>query len=71
MGYNASRARMESQLASAHRALFRAMEAAREDGDLGAELDLEQIMREVGRVAERSLKGKARKQLDGQLRLVP
>ena len=69
MGYGVDRAQMEAELARAHRALYRAADAAERDGDRGAEEDLRQLLAEVTRIAERSLKGKARPRLDGQLRL--
>lgn len=70
MGYSADRARMEAQLAVAHRALYRAMQAAEDAGDEGASEDLAQLLREVSRVADLSLRGKPRRaQLKGQLEI--
>jgi hypothetical protein len=70
MGYNANRARYESSLARAHRALYYAQEAAEELRDPGAADDCAQILREISRLADASLKGKARPQLAGQLKMV-
>lgn len=61
MGYSQSRATMESRLATAHRALHAAATAAAELGDEHAEDDILQILKEVTRVAEDSLKGRARR----------
>ena len=71
MGYSQNRAIYEHQLAIAHRALWRASEAAEEMGDGGAEHDCQQLLKELGRVAEHSLKSnpRARPQLKGQLSL--
>lgn len=69
MGYSKSRATFEAQLAVAHRALYRASEAAEGMRDDGAEEDCLQLLREVARVAEQSLKSnpRARPQLKGQM----
>jgi hypothetical protein len=61
MAYSPSRAKMEAQLAVAHRALARARDAAEAAGDAGAEEDIHGIMGEVTRVAEKSLTGKPRR----------
>lgn len=69
MGYGLHRARIEQNLAVAHRAVFRAREAAEQDGDVGLEEDLYGIERELTRLAERSLKGRGnllRSQRDDQ-----
>lgn len=60
MGYSQNRAIYEHQLALAHRALWRAQEAAVEMGDHGGEQDCAQLLVEVNRVAEKSLKGSPR-----------
>lgn len=71
MGYGTNRARIESELAKAHRALYYAQEAAEREGDVGLEEDLRQLLVEVTRIAERSLRGPARagSSMRGQLRL--
>lgn len=61
MGYSTGRAKMESELAAAHRRLWTASEAAQAMGDLGAAEDIDQILREVSRVASASLTSKARR----------
>lgn len=50
---------MEAALARAHRGLVQAREAAERLGDDGAAHDIHQIERELIRVAEGSLKGRA------------
>lgn len=68
--YTTDRARLESALARAHRALFDASTAAEALNEFGTEEDLRQIMQEVTRLSEASLKGSpGRRQIAGQLRL--
>lgn len=67
------RAAFETQLAVAHRALWRASSLAYDMHDESAASDCEQLQREVGRVAETSLKkfkGTRKSSLANQLRLV-
>ena len=68
MGYGPERAAMEYQLARAHRALHTAFMAADNMGDRGAAEDCWQLMVELARVAEKSLKGtpRAKPQIKGQ-----
>ena len=61
--YTAHRARIESQLAKAHRAVTEAMTAAEMDGDVTLGLDLQMLQVELTRLAEASLRGKARRSL--------
>lgn len=61
MSYSTDRARIEQNLATAHRALWRARTAAEHDGDQTLEWDLAQLQAEVQRLAENSLRGRARK----------
>jgi len=61
------RARYEAALGRAHRALWIAGCIAGEMGDHGAEEDLEQLLREVTRIAEGSLKGSARRAKSQQI----
>lgn len=61
MRYDTARARYEAQLAVAHRALFRAQEAADEMNDSGAALDLDGILGEISRLADDSLRTVMRK----------
>lgn len=60
MGYGTDRARMETQLAVAHRALYRAQQAAENMQDEGAAHDLQQLLWGVTAIAEASL-GNARR----------
>jgi len=71
MGYSINRAAYEAALAAAHRALWRAGIAAEQLGDEGAAQDVDQLLKEVTRLAEASLKGKAnaRSVLSGQTSL--
>lgn len=66
MPYSRERAVYESQLAVAHRALWRASEAASEMRDEGAEHDVVQVIKEVTRLAQASLKGKIKTPMRGQ-----
>ena len=61
MSYSHERATMEAELARAHRALYRALEAAERMNDRGAGEDIAQLLPEVTRIAEKSLTGKPRK----------
>jgi hypothetical protein len=67
-----NRARMEQAIATAHRAVWRAAEAAEEMGSEGDHEDLVAIMRELTRLQVESLKGRSRrsKQIAGQLDLL-
>lgn len=56
--YSKSRAEYESALSRAHRALYVACEAADDCRDEGAADDCRQLLKEVTRLAEASLKGK-------------
>lgn len=56
---NSTRARYEFALAAAHRQLFNASQRADELHDEGAGDDLAQLLREVSRLAEASLRDKA------------
>lgn len=69
MGYDTDRARMETQLAVAHRALYRAQRAAENMQDEGAAHDLEQMIWGVTAIAEASLDRKRRPKgvLKGQM----
>jgi len=67
MGYDSNRARIEHCLARAHRALFDAKNAAELAGDSTLYLDLQMLEVEVTRLAEASLRGKARRSIKGQL----
>jgi hypothetical protein len=69
MANSYDRAKYETRLASAHRALFYATAQAEQMGDDGAAEDLRQIAREIQRLAEASLKGKVKPQMKGQLRI--
>lgn len=64
-----ARAKYETQLARAHRSLYWASVAAEELGDLGAVDDVTQIMLEVNRLTEDSLRGRkrTREPIPGQL----
>ncbi len=66
VAYSQNRARMESSLARAHRAIVDAKHAADAAGDPGAYLDLQQIEVEITRVAEGSLNRTRKRQLRGQ-----
>jgi len=70
MRFSADRARYESALARAHKALYQAQESAEAMGDDGAAEDLRSLLRHVGVLAESSLRGKVRKPIPGQTRLV-
>jgi hypothetical protein len=69
MSYGTGRATMEAKLAIAHRALEQARKYADEAGLEGAWLDITQILVEVQRVAEDSLRGGGRRNtvLKGQM----
>lgn len=67
--YTPQRAIYETQLARAHRALYKAAAAADALNDLGAEEDCHGIMAEVLRLSEDSLRGKPRKMIRGQTSL--
>jgi hypothetical protein len=71
MSYTSDRARFESELAKAHRALTYARDAAERLQSSGDVEDLVQIRNEVTRLAEGSLRGKARpvRQIKGQQQL--
>lgn len=60
MGYGTDRARMERNLAIAHRALYTAQHAAEYMGDEGAAHDLQQLLWGVTAIAEASLRDKRR-----------
>lgn len=60
VGMDYNRATIEFRLARLHRAAVDAKLAADFSGDEGLYLDLEMIEREVTRLAENSLRGKAR-----------
>lgn len=60
------RAKLEHQLAIAHRALTRAREAADNMSDNTVYLDLTTTLVTVTRLAENSLRGKGRSQIAGQ-----
>lgn len=55
-----ARSRYEQSLATAHRAIYRAIDQAEQLGDQGAEHDCHQILKEIQRLAEASLRGKVR-----------
>lgn len=59
--YDKNRARFESQLAIAHRALFNAGEAAEALNEQGALDDLIQLLGEVTRIADDSASGRKRR----------
>lgn len=67
--YGEHRAEIESNLARAHRALVNAKNAADAAGDSTLWLDLCQLEVEVTRLAENSLRGKARRPIRGQLQI--
>lgn len=70
MGYDTQRAKLESELARAHRALYYAEEAAEALSDFGMQEDLKMLLKEVTRLGEASLRGKARRsQLAGQFEI--
>lgn len=69
--YGEHRAEIEANLARAHRALVAAKNAADAAGDSTLWLDLCQLEVEVTRLAENSLRGKARRQIHGQLEFKP
>lgn len=69
MAYSSERARIESALARAHRALWQVRESAEVIHDEGLEHDADLLMREVQRLSEASLRGKLRKPLAGQMRI--
>jgi hypothetical protein len=70
MAYSRARAVMEDRLAAAHRALHTAASAAEEMHDDGAAEDIYQILKEVSRVAEASLRDKPRRsKIKGQLEI--
>lgn len=71
MGYSTARAKLESELARAHRALYYAEAAAEDLNEPGTAEDLKQLQREVVRIAEGSLRGRpnTRSVLPGQLNL--
>lgn len=60
MDTSQARSRYEAQLHCAHRALFRAWNAAEDCGDYGAAEDCRQLQYEISRLMEDSLKGKKR-----------
>jgi hypothetical protein len=60
MPFTTDRARFESALGRAHRALWQAADAANAFGSLGDWEDCLDLAREVLRIAEGSLKGKVR-----------
>jgi len=60
MGYGIQRARMETHLASAHKALWRAHAAAEAMGSEGDEHDIFQLLEEVRRLSEASLRDRLR-----------
>jgi hypothetical protein len=70
MRYTTDRAIIESRLAVAHKAIHTAMQAADREDDNVLYLDLMSIEVTLVRLAERSLRGKARTQMRGQLELV-
>jgi hypothetical protein len=61
MAYSYHRAGYEAALAAAHRALHSAAGHASDMGSEGEQHDTEQLMREVTRLGEDSLRGKARR----------
>lgn len=69
MAYSTDRARYESELARAHRAIFNARNTALDMNDISAEQDLDQLLREVTRLAQDSLRPHKRP-YRGQMRLV-
>lgn len=56
MAIGTARAHYETQLGRAHRSLFWAVERAREMGDEGAAQDCEQLLAEITRLNEDSLR---------------
>jgi len=75
--YTAHRARLEQNIAGAHRAISRAIDAAESDGDQGMADDLRQVQGQLTFLGNASLRGKARRsllsggQIPGQLRIAP
>jgi hypothetical protein len=71
MGYSKDRARLEAELARAHRALYYAEEAAERMEDFGMSEDLKQLQKEVTRLAQASLKDKKLRtpQIHGQMQI--
>jgi hypothetical protein len=63
VSYTANRAIIESCLSRAHGALAKAMRAADEDGDDSLWLDLQLMQVELVRLAEGSLRGKAKRSI--------
>lgn len=56
MRYSTSRARLESEIARAHRAVFNASQAAMDCNDPRAAEELDSILRELTRLGEDSLR---------------
>lgn len=63
------RSNYEARLATAHRALYNAADAAEDLGDYGAAEDCRQLQAEISRLMQDSLAGKKRKRR--QLLLLP
>lgn len=66
MRYDKSRATVEASLAKAHRAIVAARVAADGTNDHHLYLDLQMLEVEITRLAENSLRGKARMRVVGQ-----
>lgn len=72
MRYSADRARYETELSKAHRALYNAERLATELNDDGAAQDCGSLTREITRLAQDSLGPKRRKpQIRGQMEIYP
>ncbi len=63
------RARLESSVARAHRAVYYAMTAAQRAGHEGAEEDLRQLLAELTRIGHGLLSPGERRALEGQPQL--
>lgn len=61
MANSKARAVYEYRLAAAHSNLHRAAQAAADMGSEGEQLDCEQLLREITRLGQDSLRGKARR----------
>jgi hypothetical protein len=64
------RARLEAAIGRAHRAVYNALRRAEEFGDLGIEVDLDEMLRRLTNIQSELLGGaRGRKPLPGQLEL--